>query len=158
MALALIYGYGHGDARGLHPQAQWRCWGGTALYRHGLVEKLFLTAHAQKDGVRLCDQMSEVLQEGGVPEHSIIIDPRGGNTAGETDVFLDWVRRHGAERLYAVSTWYHLPRIKLLWEKRKHAVKLVPVYHGAKLSDVVLEIPKMLKAGLFPHLSSKQIV
>lgn len=100
--------------------------------------------------------MREFLVEQGVNENDIVMERRGGNTAGEIDVFLSIIP--DGTKVVFVSTWYHIPRILwlALWRiKPTHFALGVAWQHAHFKADVLVEFPKFANAILRPRSSAK---
>jgi vancomycin permeability regulator SanA len=130
------------------------------LYHRGKVDKVAITVSAKKVGIPMGVMMDDFLMDEGVRERDILVDLRGGNTAGETDVFLRLAERHFGRRGFrpvAVSTWYHIPRIVWLWLVRGWIPRVGISWREAHWADLRIEPFKILKSLLHPLRSSKQI-
>jgi uncharacterized SAM-binding protein YcdF (DUF218 family) len=157
----LIFGYGQKVGGELIDQTRDRCDRGAKLWHSHRVILIHLTVSAVKDGVPMAEAMRQYLLKRGVPDHSIHLDPRGHNTAGEMDVFLN-SRVTSAKPGFAspaifVSTWYHIPRIKwLLFCRRAHKASVATAWkHAHWRADVMIEFLKLANAFLRPFKSSK---
>lgn len=109
-----------------------------------------------KNGRRMADEMRREIARY-VPTPMLHIDPRGGNTAGEMDVFLGHVGP-SEERIVFISTWYHVPRIIwfALWRLSATRFRVVGAKNHAHFkADVLVEFLKMGKAILRPKSSAK---
>lgn len=62
----------------------------------------------------------------GVPPQAIVLDPKGLNTAATVAQSVDLFEKHGIRHALAVSHFYHLPRIKLAYERAGLTVYTVP--------------------------------
>jgi len=126
------------------------------MYRDGKIGKIFLTVSASKNGVSMASAMRGFLVEQGMCENDIVVERRGGNTAGEMDVFLSIIPDEG--KVVFVSTWYHIPRILwlALWRVRLSRLALGMAWRHAHLkANVLVEFPKFANAILRPRSSAK---
>ena len=127
------------------------------MYRGGKIGKIYLMMSASKSGMSMASAMRDFLVEQGVCENDIVVERRGGNTAGEMDVFLALVP---SGKVVFVSTWYHTPRILwlALWRVRLTRFALgVAWRHAHFKADVLVEFLKLANAILRPRRSSKVV-
>jgi len=155
---ALVFGYGQNADGNIDEQTRDRCMKAAELYRSNQVWNIYLTVSASKNGHSMAEKMAEYLVANGVRRESIVIDRRGGNTAGELDVFLS-ILQFGCGELVLVSTWYHLPRIAwlALWRLGIDQFSLRVAWNHAHFKgDVLVEFLKLTNAILRPRKSSKK--
>ncbi len=156
MRTALVFGYGQKRDGSIDEQTQNRCEKAVQLYRQGKIQKIYLTVSASKNGVSMAEAMRDFLVCQGVKETDIVIERRGGNTAGEMDLFLSLLP-HDSKAIF-VSTWYHLPRIFWLAIWRIPAARFslsVAWRHAHFKADVLIEFAKLANAILRPRRSAK---
>jgi hypothetical protein len=158
MRIALVYGNDQRPDGSLNKQTQARCEQAVRLYRRGIVERIYLTTSYdfERSGKYMLEEMHCYLLKRRVPRAHVRVYPYGSNTAGETDALLLFT---GCEinrvvRIFAVSTWYHLPRIWMLWAFRGYLVSLNATAH-AHVRDVLVEPLKFLHSLLRPYASAK---
>ncbi len=156
MTHGLVFAYGQEDNGELKAQTKSRCEKAAELYLAGKVKKLYVTAHASVGGIHMSHKMRDLLIELKVRPEDIVVDTRGGNTAGEIDVFRQLVPK--GEKLAFISSRYHIKRIKFLAGKRfpreqfeVYAAKNVEVHF---FLDFLMEYLKRIKAFLRPITSS----
>ena len=150
--IALVFGYGHDG--NLNYQTECRCQQALQLYNGRIVRKIYLTcAIVDQNGTSLASQMACYFYEHSVSTLDCIVSPRSYNTAGEIDAFLALLQEE--DDIVAVSSWYHLPRIWLLFAMRQHLVKRSASYGGARLRDILVEPIKIANALLRPFRSAK---
>ena len=96
------------------------------LHARGYADKLILSGGPGQGKVHETTAMREMAIRNGVPPGDIMLDPHGVNTGatvvGTSKIFDDI----GATRVLAVSHFYHLPRIKLAYQRRGREVYTVP--------------------------------
>jgi vancomycin permeability regulator SanA len=156
MIHGLVFAYGQEENGELKNQTKSRCQKAVELYHEHKVDKLYVTAHASLGGVQMSNKMRDFLVEHGVKAEDIVVDTRGGNTAGEIDVFKELAPKN--EEYAFISSSYHLRRIRFLASKRfargkfeLYAAKDVDIHF---LLDFLMEYLKQLKAFLRPIASS----
>lgn len=156
MRTVLVFGYGQKRDGSIDEQTQNRCEKAVQLYRQSKIQKIYLTVSAIKNGVSMAEAMRDFMVCQGVKEADTVIERRGGNTAGEMDVFLSLLPR--GSKVVFVSTWYHLPRILwlALWRIPPTRFALSAAWgHAHFRVDVLVEFAKLANALLRPRRSSK---
>jgi len=96
------------------------------LYRAGYVKALIFSGGPGDGEFHETDTMKRLALERGVPESAIYIDRQGLNTratVANTTAILDKI---GAQHVLAVSHAYHLPRVKLCYQRAGWDVCTVP--------------------------------
>lgn len=146
MNIGIVYGYGLTKSGELDAQTAGRCQAGAKLYRAGRIHRICITVGVQRNGVAMGDKMVACLVQSGVPERKINFLPHGFNTAGETDACLAMIEKR--DNITAISSWYHLFRIWLLWLTRGRIVRLVGSYAGVHKKDLVIEPVKLVNSVL----------
>jgi uncharacterized SAM-binding protein YcdF (DUF218 family) len=103
------------------------------LYRAGLARRLVLSGGRGDGPVTEAEAMRGYALKHGVRAEDIFIDNQGVNTEATvrntTPLFKQWHTR----RVLAVSHFYHLPRIKLAYERAGVDVCTVPAPQGRLL-------------------------
>lgn len=152
--VALVFAYGQKADGSLDSQSEARCKQAIKLYKEEKVGKLYFTCAVDKYGFRMAVQMARSCIRQDVSGDDCVVSEHGGNnTAGEIDTCLALLRRK--DKVTAVSSWYHLPRIWFLFAVRGRLVKLSPSFGGVTLSDLLIEPLKIANAVLRPFRSSK---
>lgn len=113
---------------------------GCRLYLDGLAKRLILSGGPGDGAVHETEAMRRMAIELGVPEEAILIDANGVNTRATVKSTSAMFERLGAKRVLAVSHFYHLPRIKMSYQRRRWEVYTVP----AKESYVLTEMPRYI--------------
>jgi len=72
--------------------------------------------------------LQAVLARAGVPPPACCLDiDRGAaDTLGNARAAAEWAGRHGLRRLYLVTSWYHMPRSRLLFARALPGITIVP--------------------------------
>lgn len=86
---------------------------GCELYRAGLAPKLFFSGGPGEGKVDEPESMRRLARKLGVPDAAIVCDPRGENTEATVRNTIALRPR----RVLAVSHFYHLPRIKMTFQR-----------------------------------------
>ena len=96
------------------------------LHREGLADKVILSGGPGQGSVHETEGMRRMAAALGVPDGAIILDTGGLNTAKTAANTSEVFDRLGARRVMAVSHFYHLPRIKMTYQRAGWEVYTVP--------------------------------
>jgi len=97
------------------------------LYRAGLTDRLLMSgARANGEPVNETAVMRALAIGFGVPATAIDVDPRGVNTAATARDTVPMLRAAGDRRVAVVSDFFHLPRVKLAYQRLGLDVTTVP--------------------------------
>lgn len=96
------------------------------LYREGLADRVILSGGPGQGSVHETEAMHRMAAGLGVPDGAIIIDAQGLNTARTAANTCEVFNRLGIRRIMAVSHFYHLPRIKMTYQRAGWEVYTVP--------------------------------
>ena len=99
------------------------------LYEQGLVRYLIMSGGPGMGDVHETDAMQRYAVELGVPPERILIDREGLSTRATVSNTLPIIRENKFRRVLAVSNYYHLPRIKLCFQRAGQQVFTVPSRH-----------------------------
>ena len=102
---------------------------GCALYRQGLAPRIILSGGPAGGKAHETEAMRRYALKLGVPDSAILLDKRGLSTHETVRNTIPMFRQLGARRVLAVSHFYHLPRIKLSYQRAGWEVFTVPVEH-----------------------------
>lgn len=116
-----------------------------ALFRAGLVKKLVMSGGVGASGYNEAIVMRRMAIAKGVPPADVVVDSNGVNTnasvADTTSLFKD----AGWKTVLAVSHFYHLPRIKLAYQRAGWNVFTVPARQERPIGEtprlVMREVP-----------------
>ncbi len=107
------------------------------LYRDGLTRKLIFSGGPGDGPIHETECMRQMALKLGVNPSDIILDPAGLNTqATVRNTGMVFARLH-ASRILVVSHFYHLPRVKLAYQRAGWEVYTVP----AKESYLLRQMP-----------------
>lgn len=96
------------------------------LYDEGLVPTLLFTGGIDADGVNEPEKMRDYAINKGVNPADILIDDGGNDTDLSVNNTVPMLKELEAERIIAVSQFYHLPRIKMAYRGKHVNVLTVP--------------------------------
>jgi vancomycin permeability regulator SanA len=97
-----------------------------ALYRDGLVDYLVVSGGVGESGFNEAIVMRDLAVEEGVPAERVVVDSNGVNTDATVRGTVPFFGADGWTRVLAVSQFYHLPRIKLAYQRAGWDVLTVP--------------------------------
>lgn len=97
-----------------------------ALYHQGLAPLLFMSGGRGPNGVAEVDVMRRLARDDGVPDAAILLDPQGVNSRATVANTAGLAARRGLRRVLVVSHAYHLPRLKMAFERTPVEAFTVP--------------------------------
>jgi vancomycin permeability regulator SanA len=116
------------------------------LYRMGLVHTLIFSGGPGDGAVHETESMRRFALKLGVPDSAIVRDEFGLSTqetcANSEAIF----RRMGIRRVLAVSNFYHLPRIKMTYQRERREVYTVPAEETYMFSTTPFQIAREVLA------------
>jgi|GEM_PF-2795152 len=160
MNICLVYNYSQLEDGSIDPQTEKRCSIALGLYRQFRVQKMVITVAGGKNGVLSGEAMRMYFVKNGVKETDIYFEPLATNTAMETDAAIGLLERKLPGQSYyivPVTTWYHAPRVMLLWLVRGYMVNVYYSYARAKWVDVRNEPVKFVKTIIFILRNSRSL-
>lgn len=96
-----------------------------ALYHAGLASRLLLSGGPGDGSVDESESMRRLARTLGVPDEAMELDPHGINTESTVRNTMSLLSAR-PERILAVSHFYHLPRIKMTFQRYGAEVLTVP--------------------------------
>ncbi|MFA4965447.1 MAG: YdcF family protein, partial [Thermoleophilia bacterium] len=99
-----------------------------ALYKRRLVRRVLVSGGVGESGYNEALVMRDMAVAAGVPPRRVIIDSDGVNTDATVRHSLPFFGFAGGDQpgVLAVSQFYHLPRIKLAYQRAGRVVLTVP--------------------------------
>jgi vancomycin permeability regulator SanA len=114
------------------------------LYKRRFVRRLIVSGGVGDTGYNEALVMRDMAVAAGVPRRAIIVDSQGVNTdATVADTVPFFTGANGRARVIAVSQFYHLPRIKLAYQRAGWNVLTVPSGPGDR--------------GVIPHMVLREV-
>ncbi len=110
---------------------------GCELYRRGLTRKLIFSGGPGDGAIHETECMRRMALSLGVRPEDILTDREGLNTQATVRNTKELLRATGSSRVLVVSHFYHLPRIKLAFQRVGIEVYTVP----ARESYVLRQLP-----------------
>ncbi len=111
-----------------------------ALYRAGTVSKLIFSGGPGDGSIHETESMRRAAIARGVKDEDIILDAKGVSTQATVDSTVAFLRSHATGRVLAVSHYFHLPRIKMAYQRSGLEVYTIP----ARESYVLRQTPYLL--------------
>lgn len=96
------------------------------LYQHGYVRRLIFSGGPGDGAVHETEAMQKYAIGRGVRPEDIILDPAGLNTQATVENTTTLFQQNRIRRVLAVSHFYHLPRVKLAYQRLGWSVYTVP--------------------------------
>jgi vancomycin permeability regulator SanA len=96
------------------------------LYKSGLVKRIIVSGGVGESGYNEALVMRDMAKKAGVPADEIVVDSNGVNTAATVADTVPFFGGKGWQRILVVSQFYHLPRIKLAYQRAGWDVLTVP--------------------------------
>lgn len=125
------------------------------LYRAGLARRLVLSGGRGDGPVTEAEAMRGYALKHGVRAEDIFIDNQGVNTEATVRNTVPLFQQWHARRVLAVSHFYHLPRIKLAYERAGVEVFTVPAPQGHLLLKMPFNMAREVAAFWDYYLKDK---
>lgn len=116
------------------------------LYRAGLVRRLVLSGGKGDGPVTEAEAMRNYALKHGVRAEDIFIDNQGVNTEATVRNTTPLLEQWHARRVLAVSHFYHLPRVKLAYERAGVEVCTVPARQHRLLGKMPYNVAREMVA------------
>lgn len=97
-----------------------------ALYRAGYAARLIFSGGPGDGSIYESAGMKKLAMQLGVPAAAVSEDTSGLNTQATIDNSLALCQAHGWQQILVVSHFYHLPRLKMAFQRAGHEVFTVP--------------------------------
>jgi vancomycin permeability regulator SanA len=115
------------------------------LYKDRLVKKILVSGGVGDSGYNEALVMRDMALKAGVPREDVIVDSSGVNTEATVRNSIPFFGAERHPRVLAVSQFYHLPRIKLAYQRAGQEVLTVPAGTSTPIREtpylVAREIP-----------------
>jgi vancomycin permeability regulator SanA len=112
-----------------------------ALFKDGLVKKILVSGGVGDSGYNEALVMRRMAVAAGVPRQDVIVDSNGVNTEATVRDSIPFFSISPRTKVLAVSQFYHLPRIKLAFQRAGWNVLTVP----ARTSSPIKETPYLVE-------------
>lgn len=125
---------------------------GCLLYRQGLAHTLILSGGPGDGAIHETEGMRQMALRLGVPACDILIDEHGLNTEATVRNTCGILAAHGMSRVLAVSHFYHLPRVKLTYQRYGREVYTVPAQETRRLRALPIYMMREIAALLVYYI------
>ena len=139
--IALIHAGGPAYSGKLNTETRERCKTALKLLRAKKIDTLYIAV----ESLRESESMKNFFVENGVTSDHIVCNPHGTDTIGEITAVLQQKGMAPETEISAISSWYHIPRIWLIFSVNHRKVKLYAAWKGARLKSIVYELAKILR-------------
>lgn len=119
---------------------------GCELYQDGLAKLIIFSGGPGDGGIHETKAMHTMALELGVPDQAIILDANGLNTRATVRNTCEMFEDLGIRRVLAVSHFYHLPRIKMSYQRQGMEVYTVPAKERYTLTAMPYFITREIAA------------
>jgi len=116
------------------------------LHEQGLVQYIIMSGGPGVGSVHETEAMRDLAIRLGVPGGRILIDRDGLSTGATVQNTVPLIQKHQFQRVLAVSHYYHLPRIKLSYQRAGVCVYTVPARQTAGLQRQTWQLTREIAA------------
>lgn len=106
------------------------------LFKNGMARNIVFSGGPGDGATDEAEAMRKMAIDLGVPDACIVLDPNGINTAATVENTVKWLREAGVQRVLAVSHFYHLPRVKMAYQRAGLDVNTVPANESSPLAKM----------------------
>jgi uncharacterized SAM-binding protein YcdF (DUF218 family) len=125
------------------------------LYRAGLAKRLVLSGGPGNGAITEAEAMRNYALNHGVRAEDIFLDNNGLNTEATVHNTAPLFQQWHARRVLVVSHFYHLPRIKLAYQRAGVEVCTVPARQGHLLGQIPFNMAREVAAFWAYYLRDK---
>jgi vancomycin permeability regulator SanA len=122
------------------------------LYQQGLVARLVFSGGPGDGPITEPQAMRQVAMDCGVPDDAINLDEAGVNTDATVKNTCEMFERLNVQRVLVVSHAYHLPRVKLAYQRAGREVRTVPARQSRRLRNEPMFVAREVVAVWFYYL------
>jgi uncharacterized SAM-binding protein YcdF (DUF218 family) len=119
---------------------------GCELYRDGLAQRIIFSGGPGDGNVHETQAMHKMAIKLGVPARAIILDDDGLSTQATVRNTCAMFEKLGIRRVLAVSHFYHLPRIKMSYQRQDREVYTVPAKESYTLTAMPYYVGREIAA------------
>ena len=117
------------------------------LYRQGCVGTLVMSGGQGSDEpINEVDAMRDYAVANGVPESAILLDPQGNSTEATVADTVPLISAHGWKSVTVTSSFYHMPRIKMMYLLQGVDVLTVPTVGDVLNDGTAQALPREIPA------------
>ncbi|WP_169853275.1 YdcF family protein [Anaerohalosphaera lusitana] len=122
------------------------------LYKANLCDVLIFSGGPGDGDVHETEAMKRLAVQLGVKEDHILLDRNGLNTRMTVANTVKMSQAYGYDEIMAVSHFYHLPRIKMSFQRAGFDVYTVPARHTHGLRDMPFYMAREMAAMLYYYI------
>lgn len=115
------------------------------LYDQKLIGKLIVSGGIEEGGADEAQAMYNYALSKGVPAEALLIDRYGDSTEKSVNNTIKLAKKYDLKKVIATSSFYHMPRIKMLYNLSNFDVYTVPtvgdVLGNGTMASIWREIP-----------------
>jgi uncharacterized SAM-binding protein YcdF (DUF218 family) len=126
-----------------------------SLYQEGLAPRMILSGGPGDGEFTEPDVMKRFALDCGVPEENITLDPQGINTQATVENTMALLEKFNIKRVLVVSHFYHLPRIKMAFQREGLEVYTSPAPQRRVLLGLPFFLVREVAALWFYYLMLK---
>jgi uncharacterized SAM-binding protein YcdF (DUF218 family) len=119
------------------------------LYRRGYSRRLILSGGPALGDLHETEAMRELALRLGVADDDIVLDRQGVSTKATVQNTVQLLDQMGARRVLAVSQGYHLPRVKMAYQREGLEVYTVPAETTQPLRALPIYVAREVAALWF---------
>ena len=119
---------------------------GCELFREGLAPQIVFSGGPGDGEIHETTAMRQMALELGVPDSAIVLDPQGLSTWATVTNTSPIFAAASARRVLAVSHFYHLPRVKLTYQRRGWDVFTVPARETRSIQQLPFNMAREVLA------------
>jgi uncharacterized SAM-binding protein YcdF (DUF218 family) len=119
---------------------------GARLYLDGFAPKIIMSGGPGDGEIHESEGMKRMAVELGVPGEAVLRDADGLNTQATIENTCEMFEQMGLRRVLVVSHFYHLPRIKMTYQRRGWDVYTVPAKESYTLTQMPMYILREIAA------------
>ncbi len=116
------------------------------LYEEGYVDKLIVSGGIEEGGVDEAQAMYNYAVSAGVPSSALLIDRYGDSTELSVKNTIKLAENYGLSKIIATSRFYHMPRIKMLYNLSNIDVLTVPTVGDVLGNGTIASLPREIPA------------
>lgn len=113
---------------------------GVELYKEGLTDVIIMSGGTGDEGVSEAVAMKEYAVKQGIPASAILTDEFGVSTDATVENTMDIFTAKGHTSVAVVSTFYHLPRVKMAYLMQGIDVYTVPAQSYREVPNIELSM------------------
>jgi uncharacterized SAM-binding protein YcdF (DUF218 family) len=127
---------------------------GCELYLDGLTGRIIFSGGPGDGDVHQTEAMRKMAVELGVPAEAVILDRDGLSTRATVRNTCEMFEKLGVRHVLAVSHFYHLPRVKMSYQRQDVEVYTIPARQSSTLAATAYLVAREIAALWVCHFKS----